>query len=157
MQSNESLSRRKLLQGSVVALAGVAAAMTSATSVADSNSNDLGLFGAINRVKDPAAPSGLEKKHAPVITAPATATLGTRVSVRVQVGSSEHPMTDAHWIERLRLFTAAGQPLADLSFARTGVAPVVTIELPLQEATTLVAQAVCNLHGIWESRHHISV
>ncbi len=159
MNDKTDITRRKLMVGGATAVAAVAASLvtTGSAVAADYNAADLGLFGTINRVKDTANMTGLEKKHAPVIKAATKAHKGETVAVTVTVGAIPHPMTDAHWIERVRIFTDRGAPVADVSFARTGVAPVVTVNLSIDASTTLVAQAFCNLHGIWESRHSISV
>lgn len=159
MNHKTDITRRKVMLGGAAVVAAAAATLITTNSVAaaDYNAADLGLFGTINRVKDAANMTGLEKKHAPVIEAPGKASQGDRVAVTVTVGSITHPMTDAHWIERIRIFTDKGAPVADVSFARTGVAPVVTVNIAVEASTTLVAQAFCNLHGIWESRHTISV
>lgn len=158
MNHKTDMTRRKVMIGGAAAVATAAALVTIGSAVAAGyDAADLGLFGTINRVKDAANMTGLEKKHAPVIKAPAKATQGETVAVTVTVGTIPHPMTDAHWIEKVRVFTDKGAPVADVSFARTGVAPVITVNVPVEASTTLIAQAFCNLHGIWESRHSISV
>ncbi len=159
MNQKADMTRRKVLVGGAAAAVAAAATLvtTGSALAAGYKTADLGLFSAINRVKDAANMTGLEKKHAPVIKAPAKVSKGETVAVTVSVGVLPHPMTDAHWIERVRIFTEEGGAVADVSFARTGVAPVVTVNIVVGASTTVVAQAFCNLHGIWESRHSLSV
>ena len=64
---------------------------------------DQGLFEGINRVRNPAAKSPLEKGHAPIITAPQTVKAGEPFSVEVAVGENLHPMGPTHWIEFIEL------------------------------------------------------
>lgn len=151
MKNESTISRRNWLR-----LTG-AATLGTVLSTRLAQAAGMDLFSGINRVADPAKKSGLEKKHAPMFEAPAKAAKGDTVQVTVKVGESAHPMTDKHWIETVRIFTDKGQPLASVDFGRTGVTPTVTVNLPITESTTLVAQAVCNLHGTWESRHTITV
>jgi superoxide reductase len=152
------ITRRSILAGgaSVALITGISFAPTPVRA-GDYGKADLGLFGGINRVKDPANMSGLAKKHAPSIQAPTGAKMGQTVAVAVRVGAVIHPMGEAHWIQGVRLFTDTGQPLADVTFARTGVVPVCEVHLVAEETTTLIAQSVCNLHGLWEARHTVKV
>ena len=61
------------------------------------------LFQNINRVKDPANMTGLEKKHAPVISAPEKVKAGEPFDVNVVIGEVLHPMGPTHWIEYLQI------------------------------------------------------
>jgi superoxide reductase len=159
-KTNESciITRRGLLVGgaSIAMITGVSLVPTPVRA-GSYEAADLGLFAGINRVKDPNNVSGLEKKHAPHIQAPGSVTKGKTAEISVSVGSVVHPMGPEHWIERVRLFTDTGLPLADVSFARTGVLPICDVHLTVEDETTVIAQASCNLHGIWESRHTIKV
>src|SRR5512136_451786 len=64
---------------------------------------DQSLFGGINRIKDPAKKTGLEKSHAPVLTAPAAVKAGEPFSVEISIGEHLHDMGPAHWIEYVEL------------------------------------------------------
>ncbi len=76
---------------------------------------------------------GAVEKHVPVFE-----------NNRVKVGSVEHPMEDAHFIEWIeatdgkeisRVFLKSGQkPVAEFSFEPVS------------------ARAYCNLHGLWKSK-----
>lgn len=147
------ITRRQLFAGgaSVAVIAGLGFAATPV------QASDLGLFTGINRAKDPAHKTGLEMLHVPVFQAPAMAGKGKAAAVQVKIGEKLHPMTMDHWIQRLRVFTDGGMPLADVTFARAGVQPVCEFHFTPVSTTTLIAQIFCNLHGIWEARHTLKV
>ena len=151
-----SLGRRGLLVGALAAgsLATTQSAVRTAQAAEDAN---LDLFQGINREKNPNEMTTLEKLHVPDFTAPATVKKGETVSVAVRIGAQLHPMTMSHWIERLRVFDDKHQPIADVTFARVGVTPVCEFHIPVDQTTTLIAQTFCNIHGIWEARHTITV
>lgn len=124
---------------------------------------DKGLFEGINRVKDPAAKSPLEKGHAPVITVPKSVKAGEPFSVEVAVGENLHPMGPTHWIEYVDL-RIGNEPAGRVDFqARGFLKPkatftvVITREAAPGGRLTLVAQQHCNLHGLWESSVDITV
>lgn len=158
------VGRRTLILGAVAtgALAtGALAARPAAAAEMKGNMGEgmagLGLFAGINRAKNPAMMNELEKLHVPHFTAPSHASKGETVSVSVRVGETYHPMTMGHWIERLRLFDDHHMPIADIGFVRTGTEPGCDVRIRVDQTTVLIAQAFCNLHGIWEARHTITV
>lgn len=124
---------------------------------------DKALFEGVNRAKNPAAKSPLEKGHAPVITSPASVKAGEAFSVEVSVGESLHPMGPTHWIEYIEL-RIGNEPAGRVDFqARGFLKPkaVFTVVIPKEAAPdgklTLIAQQHCNLHGLWESSADIAV
>jgi superoxide reductase len=124
---------------------------------------DQTLFDNINRAKDPANKAGLEKSHAPVVTAPLSVEAGKSFTVEVAVGENLHPMGPTHWIEFIEL-RLGNQPVARADLQPAGyVAPRVTfnVVIPKEAApegkTTLVARQNCNLHGLWEGSINIAV
>ncbi len=158
------MNRRSFLQtavtGSVIAGFGSAAA---AAERYFPLKVDQSLFEGINRVKDPAKKSPLEKKHAPAITAPATVKAGEPFTVEVVVGETLHDMGPAHWIEYVEL-QVGNEPAGRADFQPKGyLKPKVafTMVLPKEAAptgrVTLVATQRCNLHGYWESSLDITV
>lgn len=88
----------------------------------------------------PGASGGAAEKHVPVVK-----TDGAKVTV--EIGSVEHPMVEAHWIEWIVLETQKGFQKVDL---RPGQAP--RAEFVLAEGDKAVsAYAYCNLHGLWKA------
>lgn len=81
----------------------------------------------------------LREKHIPVITSQ-----GNRVNVFL--GSIEHPMTEAHFIEWIYLKTKKGAQIAHLTPADRPEANFLIVEgdAPVE------AYAFCNLHGLWK-------
>ena len=124
---------------------------------------DQSLFEGINRVKDPGKKTGLEKKHAPVLTAPASVKAGEQFIVEVSVGESLHDMGPAHWIEYIEL-NIGNEPAGRIDLQPKGyLHPRVsfTLTVPKEAApagkVTLLARQRCNLHGLWEGSLDIAV
>src|SRR5512136_1951805 len=80
---------------------------------------DKNLFVSINRVKDPANKTPLEKSHAPVIKAPDTVKGGEPFTVEVSVGEVTHPMGETHWIEFIEL-NIGNEPAGKVDFQPKG-------------------------------------
>lgn len=124
---------------------------------------DQSLFQGINRVKDPAKKTPLEKSHAPQITAPAVVKSGEAFTVEVAVGETLHVMGPAHWIEFIELYIG-NEPAGRITFQPKGYLKPKTAftvvlhkdDAPAGKLTLVVAQH-CNLHGYWESSLDISV
>ena len=124
---------------------------------------DQSLFETINRVKDPANKTPLEKSHAPFITAPSKVKAGEPFTVEVSVGEVVHPMGPTHWIEFIAL-NIGNEPAGRVDFQSRGyLQPKATFTVVLtKEAAptgkvTLVAHQRCNLHGYWEGALDITV
>ncbi|MEI6704902.1 MAG: class II SORL domain-containing protein [Deltaproteobacteria bacterium] len=124
---------------------------------------DQSLFENINKVKDVAKKSPLEKKHAPVITAPASVKAGEPFIVDIAVGEILHDMGPAHWIEYIDL-AIGNEPAGRADFQAKGyLKPKCTfsVVIPKEAApagkVTLIASERCNLHGYWESSIDILV
>ncbi len=124
---------------------------------------DQSLFENINRVKDPAKKSPLEKSHAPVISAPASVKAGEPFMVEVAVGEVLHPMGSSHWIEYIEL-SLGNEPAGRSEFQSKGFLKPkcsFTVVIPKEAAPagklTIVAAQRCNLHGYWETSLDISV
>ena len=80
------------------------------------------------------------EKHVPVIEAKPD-------GVRVVVGSTLHPMTDAHYIQWIEL-VADGKP--QRKYLTPGDAPEAFF--PGVQANKLVAREFCNIHGPWTTQ-----
>lgn len=124
---------------------------------------DLSLFTDINRVKDQARKTPLEKSHAPLISAPASVKAGEMFAVEVSVGEILHGMGPSHWIEYIEL-AIGNEPVGRTDLQPKGyMKPKVTFMVAIPKETapsgkvTLVAFQRCNLHGLWESSIDISV
>ena len=87
---------------------------------------------------EPNTTDAAQEKHVPVITRE-----GDIVTVRV--GSAEHPMIDAHYIEWIVLETKQGNQRKVLS---PGAAPEAKFALCAGDEV-VAAYAYCNLHGLW--------
>ena len=124
---------------------------------------DQSLFEGINRAKDPAKKTPLEKTHAPVISAPVSVKAGEPFTVEVSIGENLHVMGPTHWIEYIAL-AIGNEPAGRIDFQPRGfLKPKVTFDvvIPKEAApagkVTLVASQHCNLHGTWESSLNIEV
>ncbi|TAN42887.1 MAG: twin-arginine translocation signal domain-containing protein [Nitrospirae bacterium] len=124
---------------------------------------DQGLFEAINKAKDPAKKTPLEKKHAPAITAPEKVQAGQPFTVEVSVGEVVHDMGPAHWIEYIEL-NIGNEPAGRVDFQAKGyLSPKATFTVVLTKDAapsgkiTLIARERCNLHGYWESSIDLTV
>jgi superoxide reductase len=121
------------------------------------------LFDNINRVKDPANKTPLERSHAPVINAPAKVKADEPFTVEVSVGENLHTMGPTHWIEFIEL-NIGNEPAGRVDFQAKGYLKpkaVFTVVLSKEAApkgkVTLTAYQRCNLHGYWEGAMDIEV
>jgi superoxide reductase len=124
---------------------------------------DMKLFETINRAKNPAQKTALEKSHVPFITAPASVQAGKPFTVEVAVGQVLHVMMPTHWIGFIEL-SLGNEPAGRAEFQPRGyLQPKVafTVVIPKEAApngkVTLVAKQQCNLHGLWEGTLDIAV
>jgi superoxide reductase len=78
------------------------------------------------------------EKHVPVVEA-------VDGGYRVTVGSVNHPMEDAHWIEWIELIADG---LVYRQMLNPGALPVAEFKV---DAKDVRARAYCNLHGLWTS------
>ncbi len=112
------------------------------------------LFCGFNKAKsaDVAEMTDLEKKHTPVIQAPAKVKKGVPFEVSVEVGKLlAHPNENGHFIEWIELLSG------DTFLARIDLEPRLTVPsvkfvIALDHGHALVAKERCNLHGVWESQ-----
>lgn len=81
-----------------------------------------------------------QEKHVPVIEIAGD-------TVTVKVGSVEHPMLDAHWIEWICLVTEGGM---QMKWLKPGMKPEATFILTPGDKA-LAAFEYCNLHGLWKA------
>ena len=88
----------------------------------------------------PSSTDAAVEKHVPVVTVD-----GNKVTVAV--GSVEHPMLDAHYIQWIVIETTNGEQKKNL---KPGEAPKAEFILADGEEF-VVAYEYCNLHGLWKS------
>ena len=81
-----------------------------------------------------------QEKHVPVVTKKCK-------TVKVDVGSVAHPMTEVHLIEWIALETEQGYQIKQLS---AEAVPAVTFTLADGDKAVAV-YAYCNLHGLWKA------
>ena len=81
---------------------------------------------------------GAKEKHVPVVEK-------IEGGYRVTVGSVEHPMTDAHYIQWIELVPPTGVLRHNLTPQDKPVAEFKT------DATEVEAREYCNLHGLWKA------
>ncbi len=88
----------------------------------------------------PNTSDGAGEKHVPVISV-------NGQNVVVTVGSVEHPMTDAHFIQWIMLETKEGRQRKILT---PGDKPIAAFALT-EGDSVVAAYEYCNLHGLWKS------
>ena len=88
----------------------------------------------------PGTTDGASEKHVPVYTVEGN-------TVKVKVGSVEHPMTDAHHIEWIAIETENGNQRKEL---KPGDKPEATFALVPRDKVKSVYE-YCNLHGLWKT------
>ena len=79
-----------------------------------------------------------KEKHVPIIEK-------TEKGITVKIGSVEHPMEDAHYIEWIQIL-ADGR--AGRVFLKPGEAPEASF---CTKADKVEVRAYCNLHGLWKA------
>ena len=146
-------TRRKFLFGSALSLGLWPLALVRKLGAAE----EVNLFEAINRAKDPANLSAREAVHVPLISIPEKIQAGEPFELRVQIGASPHVMRPDHWIETIWVFIADTRLVATLEMTPEVPLAALTLPMRLSEATEIKVQARCNLHGIWEATKHVSV
>ena len=72
---------------------------------------------------------------------------GQRVKVSIGLKDTEHPQTEEHLIEWIKVY-AAGQLVGEARFTAADT-PVAEFELMSEDQ--VVVQAFCNLHGVWQA------
>jgi superoxide reductase len=115
------------------------------------------------------------EKHVPVIEAPDKVKAGEKASIEVCVGKEiAHPNTTEHHIRWIKLyfkpdnakfafevanfeFTAHGESTEGANKGPVYTEPVGKAAIKLSSSGTLIAEAYCNIHGLWEGYKNIIV
>ena len=108
---------------------------------------------------DPANMTDMMRKHTPVIDAPDKVKSAEPFAVKVKVGGIDgvgHPNVLGHWINWVALY-AGDRLLARVEFAPAVSQPQATLNIALEESTTLRVAAFCNMHGVWQSTKRVNV
>ncbi len=100
---------------------------------------------------DPENMTDLEKKHVPVISAPATVKQDECFEVVIEVGKyKKHPSEPGHFIDFVELY-ADHRYIARSHFTHTTTCPTAKFCVSLDHIhAELRAFEHCNLHGTWE-------
>ena len=88
----------------------------------------------------PGTSDAAQEKHVPVVEAAGN-------SVRVKVGTVEHPMLPEHFIQWIALETDRG---SQIKYLKPGERPEAFFALSDGEKAA-AAYAYCNLHGLWKA------
>ena len=154
---SDGMERRTFLRTAALATGGIwLGSVVAAQGFTGHVAVEEALFSGINRAKDPAQKTPLEKKHVPVIEAPARVKAGEPFAVTVTVGETLHPMGAAHYIDYVELL-AGNEPAGRVEFRSAFSQPKATFFMVLDKPVTLVASISCNLHGLWQSELEMPV
>ncbi len=108
------------------------------------------------------------EKHVPAIIAPASASKGEVIEVRVAVGEEiAHPNTLEHHISWIKVyFQPEGSKfpieLGTYDFNAHGESeiftePVVSVRFKAETSGKVFATSYCNIHGLWEDAKELEV
>jgi len=95
----------------------------------------------VGELLTPNTTDGAHEKHVPVIS------FSSADTVKVDVGSVEHPSLDAHYIEFILLETNCG---IHTRWLKPGMKPEAIFKLAAEEKG-IAAYEYCNLHGLWKA------
>lgn len=107
----------------------------------------------INRQKmsfaDPENPTDFELKHTPEITFLDTDDKGfTRVKIHLGSNGITHPTEKNHWIDYLKIYNNDNL-VVFTEYENGPIRGYAEYYIKLVKGDTLLAEAGCNLHGIW--------
>ena len=107
-----------------------------------------GTVAEIHSIEDLETASDFELKHTPNIQVEEGNGVQV-ITVTIGLKGIAHPQTEEHLIEWIRLFDGE-QLIGNVTFGPTDT-PQASFEVATTN-TQIIAQALCNLHGIWEAR-----
>lgn len=102
----------------------------------------------VHSIQDFDAATDFELKHSPEIEV-IEGENGQIIKVSIGLKGISHPQTEEHLIEWIRAFDGT-EPLGTVSFGPLDT-PAAEFEVK-RSGNQIIVQALCNLHGIWESR-----
>lgn len=103
---------------------------------------------------DPDALTDEERAHVPVLTLPRHVHLGRPFDLVVQVGLRPHEMSAAHHIDWIEI-ALDGERALVIDLTPDVPYPIVRVPIVVRAATTLIARARCNQHGVWMTRRSL--
>jgi desulfoferrodoxin-like iron-binding protein len=107
-----------------------------------------GVVQEVHSIEDIDTATDFELKHTPNIQIVEEAN-GQLVKVSIGLKGIKHPQTEEHFIEWIRVF-AGSEPIGEKNF---GPADEPVAEFSVERSSEqIIAQALCNLHGLWEAR-----
>ena len=124
------MKRREALIGSAI-LAGISANIVFAEDVKGSD----------KRFEDIVIPPEQEmgkEKHVPVIEE-------TEKGIKVKVGSIQHPMEEAHFIQFIEVIS---DNKVHRKYLKPGEIPEAEFKIPDKD---IIAREYCNIHGLWKT------
>jgi len=116
-----------------------------------------------------------KEKHVPVIECPDSVRSGETFEIRVSVGKEiSHPNTTEHHIRWVQLyylpeggkyayqlasveFTAHGESTEGANQGPAYTHHAAAVSVQLKKPGTILAESLCNIHGLWESAKAIAV
>jgi desulfoferrodoxin-like iron-binding protein len=107
-----------------------------------------GVYEEVHAIEDMSKATDFELKHTPNIEVEELA-VGQKVKVSIGLKGIQHPQGEEHFIEWIRLFVGS-EPVGEVSFGPDQT-PYAEFEIK-RDSEPVVAQALCNLHGLWEAR-----
>ena len=107
-----------------------------------------GVVQEVHSIEDVDTASDFELKHTPNIQLEELKS-GQQVNVTIGLKGIEHPQTEEHFIEWIRLFVG-NEPIGEKGL---GPGDEVAASFVIKRSSDqVIAQALCNLHGLWEAR-----
>jgi superoxide reductase len=140
-------TRREFLQAGMVAGLAAAATLPALKALAQTTP----VVPTYQHAADPAHLTALETKHWPKLAIKGKLTTGQPYQLMIQIGQQIHPMTTAHHIEWVEVWSGDTK-VARVDFAEPTLAqPVLTVNLVRNAPSELKVRMSCNLHGLWEN------
>lgn len=102
-------------------------------------SSGMFLKGIIHTAESPGRWAGKAGSHAPKVKVD-----GLKVTI-----TTEHPMSEKHYIVRHTLVTAEGKVIGEKTFYPSDKEAVSTYELEPYHSPRMYATSFCNLHDLW--------
>lgn len=110
------------------------------TEVVFNSAGTLSCCGQPMDIQEPKTADSATEKHVPIIEA-------IEEGIRVTVGSTEHPMTEEHYIQWIEVING---DYIQRKYLKPGDKPIAEFYVPYND--NLIAREYCNLHGNWKNK-----